>query len=163
MRYIEMRRIRMDGIDSRGQAIVELALVLFLLLLLVLGIFEFGRAMYIKNTLTHAARAGARAAVVTSGISSSGPVSINTSCNYGTNPTGNPRVFEAVCKSLYSGIDKNYVNCEITIADLNNNAVIPDPGDMVTVKVTLTNFGSVVPNFIPVPSTLSGDTAMRYE
>ena len=51
--------------NSTGQALVEMAIILPLLLLLVMGIFEFGRAMYIKNTLTQAARAGARTAVVT--------------------------------------------------------------------------------------------------
>lgn len=43
---------RMLGMNSRGQAIVKPASVIFLLLLLVSGIFEFGRAMYTDNTLT---------------------------------------------------------------------------------------------------------------
>src|SRR5689334_11210220 len=50
----------------KGQAMVETALVLFILVLFVFGITEFGRAMYTKNTLNNAARAAARAAVVTS-------------------------------------------------------------------------------------------------
>ena len=51
--------------DSRGQSVVEFALVLPLLLVLVFGITEFGRAWLTMNVLTSAAREGARLAVVT--------------------------------------------------------------------------------------------------
>lgn len=47
-----------------GQALVELALALPLLLLILVGIFEFARAYSIKQSLVNAAREGARAAVV---------------------------------------------------------------------------------------------------
>lgn len=50
--------------SDRGQALVEFALVVPLLLMLVIGIFEFGRAWNVYQVLTEAARAGARAAVV---------------------------------------------------------------------------------------------------
>ena len=46
--------------DERGAAAVEFALVAPLLLLLVLGIAEFGRAYNISTTLSAAAREGAR-------------------------------------------------------------------------------------------------------
>jgi hypothetical protein len=51
--------------DQKGQAMVELALLLPLLFLIVFGITEFGRAFYIQNALTNAAREGARRASVT--------------------------------------------------------------------------------------------------
>jgi Flp pilus assembly protein TadG len=47
-----------------GQAIVEMALILPVLLMLVLGILEFGRAWNAKQVITDAAREGARLAVV---------------------------------------------------------------------------------------------------
>ena len=50
--------------DGRGQALVELALILPILLMLLLGIFEFGRAWNTKQVITDAAREGARLAVV---------------------------------------------------------------------------------------------------
>lgn len=46
---------------ERGAAAVEFALVVPLLLLLVLGIAEFGRAYNLSTTLSGAAREGARA------------------------------------------------------------------------------------------------------
>lgn len=51
--------------EQNGQALVEMAFVLPLLLLILFGIIEFGRALYITNTLTNAAREGARRASVT--------------------------------------------------------------------------------------------------
>jgi Flp pilus assembly protein TadG len=48
----------------RGQALVEFALVLPLLLLLLVGLFDLGRAVFAYNTLTNAAREGARIAIV---------------------------------------------------------------------------------------------------
>lgn len=46
--------------DQEGQALVELALIVPILLLLVLGIFEFGRLLNAYMTVQHAAREGAR-------------------------------------------------------------------------------------------------------
>lgn len=51
--------------ENRGQSVVEFALVFPLLLVLVIGIAEFGRAWMTMSVLTSAAREGARIAVVT--------------------------------------------------------------------------------------------------
>ncbi|MEH6623317.1 MAG: TadE family protein [Dietzia maris] len=45
---------------DRGAAAVEFALLLPILLLLVLGILEFGRAYHVQTTLSNAARDGVR-------------------------------------------------------------------------------------------------------
>jgi len=45
---------------SRGQALVEFALVIPLLLLLIFGLIDLGRAVYVNNSLSEAAREGAR-------------------------------------------------------------------------------------------------------
>jgi len=56
---------RTRGLASdHGQALVEAALVLPLLLLLSVGIFEFGRAYQTYQVLTNAAREGARLAIL---------------------------------------------------------------------------------------------------
>lgn len=49
---------------DRGAAAVEMALVLPLLLLLVFGIVDFGRALNLQITLTQAAREGVRPAAL---------------------------------------------------------------------------------------------------
>jgi Flp pilus assembly protein TadG len=46
--------------DHRGQALVEFALVLPILLLLIFGLVDLGRAIYAQNALSEAAREGAR-------------------------------------------------------------------------------------------------------
>jgi Flp pilus assembly protein TadG len=50
--------------DERGTAILETALTLPLLLMVSVGIFEFGRAYQTWQILTNAAREGARVAVL---------------------------------------------------------------------------------------------------
>lgn len=50
----------MRGKSERGAVAVEMALILPVLLLLVLGTIEFGRALNTQITLTHAAREGVR-------------------------------------------------------------------------------------------------------
>jgi Flp pilus assembly protein TadG len=56
----------------RGQALTEFALVMPILLLLVLGIMEFGRAWFQSQVITDAARQGARTAAILHGNVSSG-------------------------------------------------------------------------------------------
>jgi hypothetical protein len=50
--------------DNRGQALLEFALVLPILLLLVFGIIEFGLIFFDNLVITQAAREGARVGVV---------------------------------------------------------------------------------------------------
>jgi Flp pilus assembly protein TadG len=47
-----------------GQSLVEFALGLLVFLLMVFGIFEFGRAIYTYSVVAHAAREGARVGAV---------------------------------------------------------------------------------------------------
>jgi hypothetical protein len=54
------RRLR----SARGQAIIETALTLPIVLVLSISIFEFGRALQVWQMLTNAAREGARIAVL---------------------------------------------------------------------------------------------------
>jgi len=53
--------------DNRGQELVEYALTLPVLLLLVLGIMEFGWAIFAYNSVANAAREGARVGAVLDG------------------------------------------------------------------------------------------------
>lgn len=49
---------------QHGQALVETALILPILLLIVIGLFDVGRAVFAYNTATNAAREAARLAIV---------------------------------------------------------------------------------------------------
>lgn len=52
------------GQGTAGQALAEFAIVLVVLMLIVLGVFDLSRAVYIHSAVTNAAREGARYAVV---------------------------------------------------------------------------------------------------
>ncbi len=52
------------GRDERGVEVIEFAIVSILLLILLFGVMEFGRAIWIYGTVAHTAREGARYAIV---------------------------------------------------------------------------------------------------
>lgn len=59
-----MSRAALFRRSDEGQAVVEFALIVPVLMLLVVGIFEFGRAWNAHQAVTDAAREGARIAVI---------------------------------------------------------------------------------------------------
>jgi Flp pilus assembly protein TadG len=61
-----MTRLR-GRLDRKGQALVEFALVLPLVLLVMVGMLEFARAWNLHQTMTDAVREGARRAVLADG------------------------------------------------------------------------------------------------
>ena len=78
--------MRSRGSGSGGNVLVEAALVISLLLLLVMGILELGRAWFSFNLLTHAVREAARRASVTPGLQQNDPQilsDIETTLNQG--------------------------------------------------------------------------------
>jgi Flp pilus assembly protein TadG len=73
-----------------GQSLVELALVLPIILLLFMAIFDFGRAIFAYNTVSNAARDGARIAIVdqssTAGVSNAAKAAADQATGLGLNP-----------------------------------------------------------------------------
>ena len=59
-----MRRLGMQSKQRRGAAAVEMAIVLPIFFMVVMGIVEFGRAMMVGQLVTNAARYGAREAAI---------------------------------------------------------------------------------------------------
>ncbi len=62
----DKKRMKRRGVagNQRGQALAETGIVIVLLLLLIMGVVEFGRAFMVTNMIVHAARDGARTAAV---------------------------------------------------------------------------------------------------
>jgi Flp pilus assembly pilin Flp len=60
--------------DERGAAAVEFALILPVIIMLLFGIIELGRAWNVKQVLTDAAREGARVAAVNNSILPAGDI-----------------------------------------------------------------------------------------
>ncbi len=61
---MKVKRIQKTPVNVKGQSLVEFALVVPLLLVLVFGIAEFGRAWMTRNILVGAVREAARIAAV---------------------------------------------------------------------------------------------------
>lgn len=89
------RRTRMTG--EGGAALLEVALTLPLVLLIAIGIFEFGRAYQTWQILTNAAREGARVAVLPG--------------------SDDDTVEERVLDYLEAGLIQNPADADVTIID----------------------------------------------
>ena len=59
MRFVPIRRRH-----GKGQALVEFALILPVFMLILMGIFDLGRAVYASSTINNAAREAGRRAIV---------------------------------------------------------------------------------------------------
>ena len=150
--------------STKGQAMVEAAFVLFILVLFAFGITEFGRAMYNKNTLNNAARAGARAAVVTNPLDSL-PRTYNSN-------SAVDNIQQNIFGSLFN-ITKSQVTATVCVADSTGACIsktTATSGDVIKVTVQYgtagspgTGFQSVVPKLILIRNVLTGQASMRYE
>jgi len=122
--------------NKKGQSVVEFALVLPVLLLVLFGITEFGRAIMTKNVLHTASREGARLAAVSAVDDSSSVKS---------------RVQEIL----------NAANITPKTIDIQFDTV----NKSVTVEVT-TDFevlsGTIISSFVGIVE-LKGFTVMKYE
>jgi hypothetical protein len=150
--------------NRKGQTLIETALVLFLILLILLGITEFSRAWYTKNSLKNAVRQGARVAAVTPANNITTPFNcINPSCPL------SDAVSNAVC--CQPGIPRTpasntqvSIECRDTSGAIIGCALISNNG---TVKVSATSIFSFIIGNAPWPwqrnTTMNVDAAMRYE
>jgi Flp pilus assembly protein TadG len=89
--------------DEAGAELLEAALILPVLLMLLLGIIAFGRAWNTYQTITRAAREGARMAVLT-------PCAVSTYCSGATNYTA-------------TDIWNNFINPSLQAANLDPTKV----------------------------------------
>jgi Flp pilus assembly protein TadG len=138
----------------RGAAMVEMALVLPVFLMVVMGVIEFGRGMMVSNLVTNAAREGARMAVL--------------------DGSTNADVTNAVTTFL-----RNAINPALTTSDIGVSiTVTPAPGnpnpanvlantssrDLIQVQVTMPfNKVALIPGKYLKDRILTGSSAMRHE
>ena len=138
----------------RGAAMVEMALVLPVFLMLIMGIIEFGRAMMVSNLVTNAAREGARMAVL--------------------DGSSNTEVSAAVRTFLQGAISSSLTTSDIGISitvtpapgnpNPANNVGSASPRDLIAVQVSLPfNKVALIPGKYLAGKTLTGTSAMRHE
>lgn len=133
MLKINLKNIR----NRRGQGLVEMALVLPVLILLLMGIIEFGRVLHGVLVVTQAAREGARSMAVNEGTA-----------------TASSKIYATA-----SSVDPALLSIAISPAD-------PARGDEVTVTVTypVQIVTPLISKFFPQnPYLASGTSVMRVE
>jgi Flp pilus assembly protein TadG len=144
---------------QKGQTLIETAFMLSLLLIILLGISEFARAWYTKNSLKNGVSQGARVAAVTSPLTAFS----NFTC-------------PAKSSCPLTGVVQNAICCqpgipEGTTVDLNIDMTTEPPtdtlnaGDTVTVSGTTTFIYVVGGSPWPWPDStnLTTQASMRYE
>ncbi|WP_029433861.1 TadE/TadG family type IV pilus assembly protein [Blastococcus sp. URHD0036] len=126
-----MRRIR----DERGASAVEFALILPILLLLVLGIVEFGRGFQVSGTLSAAAREGVRVMAL----------------------QNDPAAARAAARSVASSLDPALTNAQITITPSS----CPTTPGTTTVRMTITYDLPLMTGWFGTSVDLHGTGVMR--
>ena len=76
---------------SRGQALAEFALVMPMMLVMAIGVVDFGRVLWAQDIVSNAAREGARYAIVHGG-------SANTQCPLG------PGISPGTCETVQARV-----------------------------------------------------------
>ncbi len=120
---------------ERGASAVEFALVLPLLVLLVLGIVEFGRGFQVSGTLSAAAREGVRVMAL----------------------QNNPAAARAAVRSAASSLDPAITNAQITITP----ATCPPGAGTTTVRLTIDYDLPLMTGLFGATFDLSGTGVMR--
>jgi len=143
--------------DQKGAALVEFAVVLFLLVFLVVGAVEFGILYYNKQIITNASREGARAGIIAYGRE-----------NYYKTDGEIKEIVKNYCINhliTFSG-SPDLVDTDITLVPDNRTDTASPPfefGSSFTVAVTY-NYGFLLPSFFgfgDVP--ISAATTMNRE
>jgi Flp pilus assembly protein TadG len=125
------RRLRTE----RGASAVEFALIVPLLVLLVLGIAEFGHAFQVQGTLSAAAREGVRAMAL-----QNDPVAARTAVRNAT-----------------ASLDPAVTNAQVVITP----TTCPAAGGSTTIRVTITYRMPYLTGFFGSGLNLSGTGVMR--
>jgi hypothetical protein len=158
---------------SKGQTLIETALILFILMVILLGITEFSRAWFTKSSLKNAARQGAREAVVSTDLdftSFSGPfdcAAIYPDCPNPMPANGNDRIKRvACCQPGIKPTVQGEIMFTLSLADENANGT-PQRGEeiMLTAAFDNPNFFVVGDGLWPWQKRLNITTSasMRYE
>lgn len=135
----------------RGQALVEFALVLPILLLLMMALFDFGRAVFAFNTVSNAARDGARLAIVdqsqTGGVYDAAQAAADQATGLGLDPS-----------------DPNEIQVSFLMPDLSGDCAVRAIGCIAEVRVQY-EYQAITPiiGAIIGPITLGSTTQLPIE
>ncbi len=141
---------------------MEFAIILPVLILIILGIIEFGFILYDRELITNASRVGARIGIVATEDSwSVRKQDIENAIDNYLVPPDSLKTWEQrfLLRSLGS---LNYTFQKDVTPD-PPSPYPPTPGDTLTVTVAYDYTFLAIPNFIGKQITLTGQTVMRFE
>ncbi len=147
--------------NNKGQTLVELSLVIVLLLMLVVGFTEFGRAWHNTTVLNNAARAGARYAS-THPLSSSYVTDVEDYTAFQV-MTGLKVARGEVVVVLEGYSSGSPGATPITMTEGTSPPLKPGARVSVTVSHTFEGLGGNIVPVISGPRTLMRRASMRYE
>jgi Flp pilus assembly protein TadG len=159
MKHASPTHFKKRSARQQGAAVVEFALVLTLLITLMAGIFEFGRAFWYYDTLTKATRDGARLMAMASNTDMAANIGLTQA-----------RVFNAVNAAGVPDFDAED-NVSVTCLTATYGEVACTNGvSPWGVRVQIVGYGMTIGQFIPFligansnyTTTLSPHTTMRY-
>lgn len=141
-----MKRIKNNTGRERGSTLVEFAIGATVFLTVMFGVIEFGRALWVHNALSDAARRGARYAVVHSPGDAAAVKNVVVYGNAagGTNPLVN-NLTTANVNVAYSGFGLTDGTATVTITNYQFQFVIP----IVSTSIQMPNYST----------TLTGESA----
>jgi hypothetical protein len=135
--------------EERGQSLVEFALLLPLMLLIITGLFDVGRAVWQENTLAYAAREGTRFAIV-HGSAGQGPLPDGWAVGSADPTDVNDHVIEYIRTVVkQAAIGTQNVTVTVTYPDFYPGVTPPVPCADRNCRVTV----DATAPFIPLPST----------
>ncbi|HEU4833138.1 MAG TPA: TadE/TadG family type IV pilus assembly protein [Pyrinomonadaceae bacterium] len=145
-----MKQNKLFKSGERGSTLVEFAIALMVFLTAMFAVMEFGRALWVHNALTDAARRGARYAAL---HSSADTDAVKNIVVYG-DPAGGtqavvPNLTTANVSITYSDFALNKGTATVSVTGYQFQFVIPIIGTTITMPSYSTTFKGENAGFIP--------------
>ncbi|MBI2885878.1 MAG: pilus assembly protein [Chloroflexi bacterium] len=146
--------------DQAGQSLVEFSLMFVTFMFVMAGIFDFSRAIYYYNSLSEAARAGARYAIVhgENATSAAGPCTSGASCDCSDSAAPNATAIRTAVLTRTQGMDPGTIITTCSWPDQNTAGTYRNARNR-RVKVTVAyTYQPILTAFIPDATiTLQGE------
>lgn len=145
-----MKQNKLFRSGERGSTLIEFAIALTVFLTAMFAVMEFGRALWVHNALTDAARRGARYASL---HSSADTDAVKNMVVYG-DPAGGtqavvPNLTTANVQVTYSDFALNKGTATVSVSGYQFQFVIPIIGTTITMPSYTTTFKGENAGFIP--------------
>lgn len=145
-----MRQIKPFKSDEGGATLVEFSIAATVFLVSMFAVIEFGRALWVHNALSDAARRGARYAVLHSADAGD---SVRNVVVYGNEDgTGDPMIPNLSTTNVsvdYSDFNVNRGTVSVSITDYQFQFVIPIVSTSITMPASTTTLTGESAGFVP--------------